>query len=193
MTPSICIERTGTIRKLLKTETGLLREHLLRLDGEARARRFGHHVSDDFVAEYSMRAAEIGSLTFAYIAGGDARAAAELKYPLLAARRTAEAAFSVETAFSNQGIATLLMGYVINAARNRGIKHILLNCLAENAKMRAIAAKYDADISLAQGVVVGDISPPRADYSSVLRELMDDRFALMHSALDFGLRSYRAA
>ena len=43
-------EQLGFIRRLLTSESYLLREHLQRLDAEARHRRFGHDVSDDFVA-----------------------------------------------------------------------------------------------------------------------------------------------
>src|SRR3972149_2676137 len=99
-------ERPGTIRKLLKSETGLIGDHLLRLDSDARARRFGHHVSDEFIALYARKAADVGAVTFAYVADGDVRGIAELKYPGSIGDRTAEAAFSVESAYANQGIAT---------------------------------------------------------------------------------------
>jgi GNAT superfamily N-acetyltransferase len=185
--------RPGTIRKLLRSETGLLGEHLLRLDADARARRFGHHVSDDFIDAYARKAADIGAVTFGYFIDGHVHAAAELKYPALSRESTAEAAFSVERDFANRGIATSLMGCVIRSARNRGIQTLVLTCLVENAKMRAIAAKYGADLLIEQGSVVADISPKRADYLSLASEYFDDRLAIVHAALDMQLRYHHEA
>ncbi len=186
-------QRPGAIRKLLKTETGLLAQHLLRLDTDARARRFAHHVSDGFIEAYARKSADIGAVTFGYVVDGHVCAAAELKYPAGASRGTAEAAFSVERGYANQGVATELMGCVIRSARNRGVKHLVLTCLAENAKMRAIAAKYGAELHIEQGSVVGDISPKRADYFSISSEFLEDRLAYVHAALDLRIRLRRAA
>ena len=186
-------QRPGTIRKLLKSETPLIGEHLMRLDSDARARRFGHHVSDQFIAAYSVQAANIGAVTFAYLIGGQAHAIAEMKRSRVLGPSAAEAAFSVERDYANQGIATDLMGRVIRSARNRGVTHLVLTCLAENAKMRAIAAKYGAELHIEDGSVVGDIVPKGADYYSIASELFDDRLACVFAALDFQMRLQRAA
>ena len=186
-------QRPSTIRKLIKSETGLLNQHLLRLDSDARARRFAHHVSDAFIEGYARKSSDIGAITFGYFVDGDVCAAAELKCPAGASKRTAEAAFSVERQYANQGIATELMGCVIRSARNRGVKHLMLTCLAENAKMRAIAAKYGADLHIEQGSVIGDISPKPADYFSIASEFLEDRLAYVHAGLDLRLRMQRAA
>ena len=53
----------GAIRKVLRSETHLIEDHLLRLDGDARRRRFGHDVSDQFVHDYVFHAADYGNLT----------------------------------------------------------------------------------------------------------------------------------
>ena len=186
-------QRPGTIRKLLRSEIGLLSEHLLRLDADARARRFGHHVSDAFIDAYARKAADIGAVTFGYFIDGHVHAAAELKSPSLGDKRTAEAAFSVERDYANRGIATSLMGRIIRSARNRGVQHLVLTCLVENAKMRAIAAKYGADLIIEQGSVIADISPKRADYMSLASEFLDDRLAFVHAALDMQLRYHHVA
>jgi GNAT superfamily N-acetyltransferase len=186
-------QRPGTIRKLLRSEIGLLGEHLLRLDADARARRFGHHVSDAFIDAYARKAADIGAVTYGYFIDGHVHAAAELKSPAHGQERTAEAAFSVERDYANRGIATSLMGRVIRSARNRGVQHLVLTCLVENAKMRAIAAKYGADLIIEQGSAIADISPKRADYLSFASEFFDDRLALVHAALDLQLRYHHAA
>ena len=70
---------SGSIRKLLSREQPLYRAHLLRLDTDARHRRFAHAVSDDFIVHYAQRAAEPGSIIFGYFTDGQLRAVAELK------------------------------------------------------------------------------------------------------------------
>ena len=174
----------GIIRKLLPTEATLLREHLLRLDSESRRLRFTHGVSDDFVRSYAMTAAQPGSITYVYLLDGVVRAAAELKRIGHVWGHSGEAAFSVEPPFTNKGLATELMGHIIRSARNRGLRHLIMNCLAENTKMQAIARKYQADLHLEQGDVIADIVPQSLDYMSVATEMFEDRFVLFLAALD---------
>ena len=115
---------------------------------------------------------------------GVVRAAAELKRNGPAWSDLAEAAFSVESKFANKGLATELMGHIILSARNRGVQHLVMNCLAENLRMQAIARKYHADLHLEQGDVTADIIPKRFDYLSLATEIFEDRFILFLAALD---------
>ena len=178
------IPTAGSIRKLLPAETPLFAEHLLRLDGESRRLRFTHAVSDDYVATYAQTAADPGSIVYIYTLDGVVRAAAELKRTGPVWTDTAEAAFSVESAFANKGLATELMGHIILSARNRGVKHLVMNCLAENTRMMAIARKYHADLHLEQGDIVAQIVPNGSDYLSMATEIYEDRFVLFLAALD---------
>jgi len=152
----------GNIRKLWPTETNKFRDHLLRLDKMSRRLRFAHGVSDAFIEDYAARSAEMGTLIYAYFDGGEVRAAAELKKLGDIWGREAEAAFSVEQTLQDQGLGSELMGRVIRAARNRGVQHLCVSCLAENGKMRAIARKYEADLRFEYGEVVGEIIPDGA-------------------------------
>ena len=178
----------GSIRKLLRTEQHLYLDHLLRLDEDARRRRFAHTVSDEFIQRHSQKAADRGSIIFGYFDAGHLRGVAELKLSSGFSNPSAEAAFSVERAHVNQGIATELMGRVIRSARNRGVRHLILACLAENAKMRAIAIKYGAELHFEEGGVVGDIIPSRPNYFSLASEAFDDRLGLLLARLDLGER-----
>src|SRR5690349_25112860 len=94
----------GTIRKLWPTETDKFREHMLRLDKENRRLRFAHSVSDSFIEDYAGRMAEFGSVVYGYIVDGRVRAAAELRRLGDAWGEEAEAAFSVEKVYQDQGI-----------------------------------------------------------------------------------------
>ena len=183
----------GSIRKLWPTETDKFRDHLLRLDKASRRMRFAHGVSDAFIEDYAARMAEMGGIVFGYVDGGEVRAAAELKKLGDLWGREAEAAFSVEEPLQEQGIGTELMGRVIRAARNRGVQHLCVSCLAENGKMRAIARKYEADLRFEYGEVIGEIMPDGANYFSLLAEAVEDRFGYMMAVLDLQRRVVKAA
>ena len=187
----------GVKRKVLRSELGLARDHLLRLDSDGRHRRFGHDVSDGYIHSYAAKMADIGNLTFGYFIDGQIRAIAELKQADFGSGlgwgQTAEAAFSVERDFANQGLATLLMGQVIRSARNRGIRHLLLYCMADNAKMQSIARKYQAELRIEDGSVVADIVPKRFDYLSLAGEVFDDRLGCMHAMMDLQTRITRTS
>ncbi|RUO97452.1 GNAT family N-acetyltransferase [Hyphomicrobium sp.] len=187
------VEHLGFIRRLLASEAYLLRDHLLRLDGEARYRRFAHDVSDDFISRYAAHAGDFGNVTFGYFVDGEVRAVAELRPDILMHRDGAEVAFSVEKPFVNRGIATKLMGRVIRTARNRGLRHLMLVCLPDNAKMQAIARHYGADLSVEDGSVIADIVPQEPDYHSWFSEILDERMTYLQSAFDLQTRVRRAA
>ncbi len=182
------------IRKLLPTETSEFRDHLLRLSPEGRRLRFAHAVSDSFLSDYAARMCDLGSIVFGYFDERDVlRAAAELRKLGDGWSPNAEAAFSVEETYQERGLGTLLMGRVIRSARNRGVTHLYISCLAENAKMLAIARKYDAKLSFESGEVIGDILPPHANYFSQIAEAVDDRIEFMMAVLEVGARSRAAA
>lgn len=181
----------GTIRRVLRSETHLIESHLLRLEGDARRRRFGHDVSDQFIHSYALRGADLGNLTFGYFCDGEIRAIAELRQSGRAFGHTAEVAFSVERPFSSKGIGTRLMGRIIRAARNRGLKHLLLVCLRDNIKMQAIANHFGADIQIEDGSIVADIIPKHADFVSYASEYLDDRMVFAQAAFDWQQRLSR--
>lgn len=183
----------GSIRKLWPTDTDKFRDHLLRLDKTNRRMRFAHGVSDAFIEDYAGRMAEMGGVVYGYFDGEEVRAAAELKKLGDVWGREAEAAFSVERPLQEQGIGSELMGLVIRAARNRGIQHLCVSCLAENGKMRAIARKYEAELRFEYGEVIGEIVPDGPNYFSILAEAVDDRFGYMMAVLDLHRRAVKAA
>lgn len=183
----------ATMRKLWPTERDLFRDHLLRLDKDSRRMRFAHGVSDSFIEDYAGRMTDMGSIVFGYFVDGEIRAAAELRKLSDAWGEEAEAAFSVERAYQDQGIGSALMGRVIRAARNRGVRLLFMSCLAENAKMQTIAKKHEAVLRFEYGEVVGEIIPNGPDYFSLLAEAVDDRVGYMMAVLDLQSRLVKAA
>jgi GNAT superfamily N-acetyltransferase len=183
----------GTIRKLWPGEAPKFRDHLLRLDKASRRMRFAHGVSDAFIEDYAARMADMGGIVYGFFDGDELRAAAELKKLGDTWGREAEAAFSVEQPLQEHGIGTELMGRVIRAARNRGVQHLCLTCLADNNKMQAIARHYEADLRFEYGEVVGEIVPQGPNYFSLLAEAVEDRFGYMMAVLDLQNRVVKAA
>jgi GNAT superfamily N-acetyltransferase len=190
---SDAITAQATIRKLWPTETEKFRDHLLRLDKDSRRSRFAHSVSDAFIDDYASRMAEFGSVVYGAIAEGRVRAAAELRRLGDVWGEEAEAAFSVEKAYQDQGIGTELMGRVVRAARNRGVRRLYMSCLAENSKMQAIARKHEADLRFEYGEVIGEILPETPNYFSIMQEAAEDRVGFMIAVLELQTRMVRAA
>ncbi len=184
---------TGSIRKLWPTETNAFRDHLLRLDKDSRRMRFAHSVSDQFIEDYAARMHDMGSIVYAYTEGNQVHAAAELRKLGDRWGDEAEAAFSVETAFQDHGLGSELMGRVIRSARNRGIHRLYMSCLAENAKMQAIARKHEADLKFEYGEVIGEILPETPNYFSIMAEAMEDRVGYMLAVFDLQHRLTNAA
>jgi RimJ/RimL family protein N-acetyltransferase len=182
------------IRKLRPYETDAFRDHLLRLDDASRRMRFAHAVSDDFINDYAARMSEMGSIIFGYFdTGHELRAVAELRKLTDDWAPAAEAAFSVETDLQNTGIGTHLMGRVIRSARNRGVHHLYMSCLAENRKMQNIAKKHEADLRFEYGEVIGDIIPDAPNYFSQFAEAVDDQVGYLMAVVDLSARARRAA
>lgn len=183
----------GSIRKLWPQETDKFRDHLLRLDRDSRRMRFAHGVSDAFIEDYAGRMSDFGSIVYGYFADGEVRAAAELRKLGDVWGQEAEAAFSVEKSYQEKGIGSELMGRVIRSARNRGVHHLYMSCLAENGKMQAIARKHEADLRFEYGEVIGEIVPQEPNYFSILAEAMDDRVGYMLAVLDLQRRAITKA
>lgn len=180
----------ASIRKLAPAEIGKFRDHLLRLDANSRRLRFAHGVSDSFVEQYANGMLADGSIVFGYFEGGEVRAVAELRNLGKGNDwgEQAEAAFSVETKYQEKGLGSELMARVIRSARNRGIKHLFLSCLAENGKMLSIAKKHDAALHFEFGEVTSDIVPDDASHFSLLAEAVEDRVGYMMAVFDLQKR-----
>ena len=68
-----------------------------------------------------------------------------------------------------------------------------MSCLAENAKMQAIARKYEAELHFEYGEVVGEIVPEEPNYFSLLAEAVEDRVGFMMAVFDLERRAEKAA
>ena len=174
----------GTFRKLWPTETEKFRDHLLRLDNDTRRMRFGMPVNDKFINEYAANSQDWDNVVHVYLVNGDVRAAAELRRIGDRWSGEAEAAFSVETAYQDNGIGSDLLGRLVRSARNRGIDRLYMNCLLENRKMQRIAKKFEASLQFDHGDVIGRVRPGFPTYLSIWSEAIEDGSNFMMAVLD---------
>ncbi|MEO1719633.1 MAG: GNAT family N-acetyltransferase, partial [Pseudomonadota bacterium] len=168
------------VRKLWPSETKAFHNHLCRLDQDALRKRFAHSVSSEFIKDYAQNMCRDGAIMYgAFDDDGFLRAVAELRKIGPGWSPEAEAAFSVEADHQGHGLGTRLMGLLIRSARNRGVEHLYMSCLAENAMMQRVAKHHDAILKFEYGSVVGDITPQPSDLFSQLAESVDDRVGLL--------------
>jgi GNAT superfamily N-acetyltransferase len=164
------------IRKLLPSDEPLFRDHLLRLDSQSRHDRFLSAVSDSFLCEYARSCFDGETLVLGLIEAELVRAAGELHAAEPRETETGEVALSVEPEFRNKGTGTEMLKRLIVSARNRGFRHLRMNCHAKNLAMQAVARKFKAEITIEQGGTVGRIEPgPRTPFSLLMEALSNAR------------------
>lgn len=182
-----------SFRKLWAADTAALKAHLLRLDPESRRMRFGTPVTDYFIEHYAQNALGNHSIAHGYFVDGVLRGVAELRGFRGVAGGEAEAAFSVEQEFQNRGVGTELFSRTVLAARNRGISKLFVNFLSQNARMQAIAKKFDAVVTYDSDGGHAQIDAPRANALSVWKEAVTDGQDLADSMMQMHSRALRSA
>jgi len=183
----------GAIRKLWVGETDAYRDHLLRLDLESRHRRFSGAVANDFIARHAATAGDVGVVVHGFFVDGALSGAAELRPYGAGFAREGEAAFSIEQPWQSQGIGSLLLERTLLSARNRGIKHLHMHCLADNKRMQQLARKFEADLHFDFGSVVGEVDPPHSTVLSLMREAHADAHGVAAAIFDAQSRLLRPA
>jgi GNAT superfamily N-acetyltransferase len=182
----------GLIRKMWIGEAYKYRDHLLRLDPESRHRRFGGGVSDAYIRNYVDTAMWLDAIVHGFFVDGKLRGAAELRPIGGRISREAEAAFSVEREWQSHGVGSALLERTLLAARNRGISHLQMACLADNRRMQQLARKFDAELSFDFGEVVGEVEAAHPTPLSVVRELVADGHGFATAILDAQSRLLKA-
>jgi GNAT superfamily N-acetyltransferase len=183
----------GTIRKLWVGEAHKYRDHLLRLDSESRNNRFGGGVSDEFIAGYVNLTLSLDSVVHGFFVDGQLRGAAELRMLGSPDTDAAEAAIAIEKNWQSHGVGSVLLERTILAARNRGVKHLHMTCLANNRRMQQLARKFEADLTFDFGSVVGEVDAPHPTPMSIWREAMADSHGFATAVLDAQTRFLRRA
>jgi GNAT superfamily N-acetyltransferase len=183
----------GSIRKLWVGETDAYRDHLLRLDNDSRYRRFSGAVSDDYIARHAATAKGIGVVVHGFFIDGELRGGAELRQNGSLFAHAAEAAFSIEQPWQSLGVGTELLERTLLSARNRGVKLLRMDCLADNQRMQQLARKFDADLKFDFGSVIGEVDPPRSTLLSLMREASADSHGVAAAMFEAQSRLFRPA
>jgi GNAT superfamily N-acetyltransferase len=182
----------AVIRKLWVGETDKYREHLLRLDPRSRRNRFGGNVSEAFICNYADLSLALDAVVHGCFIDGLLRGAAELRPLGLRLPRQGEAALSVEKPWQSHGVGSALLARTLLTARNRGFRHLHMACLADNERMQQLARKFDAELSLDFGSVVGEVESSGPTPLSLMRELLTDGHGFATAMLDLQSRMLRA-
>ncbi|MCK9913609.1 GNAT family N-acetyltransferase [Microbacteriaceae bacterium K1510] len=183
----------GIVRKLWLGEADAYRDHLLRLDPDSRHRRFSGAVADDVIVKHAATADDLGVVIHGFFVDGVLRGAAELRHFGDMYSRQAEAAFSIEKPWQSHGVGTALLERTLLSARNRAIKSLQMNCLADNRRMQQLAKKFEADLKFDFGSVVGELEAPRFTPLSVMREAFEDAHGVTSAWLDASSRLFKTA
>jgi GNAT superfamily N-acetyltransferase len=181
----------GGVRKLWMPEASRYRDHLLRLDPDSRASRFGGGVSDEFIEGYASITFRLNAVVHGFFVEGVMRGGAELRPLGPAFAREAEAAFSIESPWQSHGVGSALLDRTLLAARNRSIKTLHMACLANNRRMQELARKFSAELTFDFGSVVGEVAAGRPTPLSVLREAVADGHGFATAVLDVQSRLLR--
>ena len=176
--------KSGLVRKVWIAEAERYRDHLLRLDPASRRSRFGGAASDTIVHQRADLAFTADHLVHGFFVDGILRGAAELKIFTGVPGRAAEAALSIEQRWQSLGVGSALLERTLLAARNRGIRFLLLECLADDARMQQLARKFDAELTFDSGSAVREVMQPCPTPFSLMRGALADGHGFATAVLD---------
>jgi GNAT superfamily N-acetyltransferase len=164
----------GYVRTLSQhEELPLLRDHLLRLDADSRHDRFNGFLDDGFIERYAAKCAADGTIIVAYMENGMVRGAAELHPPEQCEDGLPEIAFSVESCMRRRGVGSLLFERVMSEARWKGYRRLRVTTGAQNHAMRALAAKYGANLVFERGESTGTIDLTQQPQDDLAKLVID--------------------
>ncbi|PZX16559.1 acetyltransferase (GNAT) family protein [Palleronia aestuarii] len=177
--PDIPAAPHSVIRRLWPFDRRIVRKHLLRLDAESRRLRFTGTISDEVLRAHADRLFRLDTVMFGAFVGGELRAVGELTTLGSGRPFEAEAAFSVERAWQSQGIGSALFSHLVLAARNRGMRVLHMNCLAENARMRHLAARQGMQLVRLEGDYDATLSAAAPTPATLAREAFSEMAAVL--------------
>jgi GNAT superfamily N-acetyltransferase len=180
----------GYVRKLWPAEADAYRDHLLRLDPDSRCRRFGGAVGDETLVRHAATITDMGVVVYGFFLDGTLRGVAEFR-PESPLGNTAEAAFSIERPWQSIGVGTELLERILLTARNRGVRRLQMQCLADNKHMQQLARKFAAEFTFDFGCVVGEVGPRSVTPLSLIREGIGDAYGAVEALLDAQARTLR--
>lgn len=180
---ALAIHTVPDIHRLWQTDQPAIRSHFLRLDSRGRRMRFCGAVSQTRIEHYAGQLFQPNSFIFGAFPDGRLRAIAELHMRSSDEQGVADAAFSVEPEWQDQGIGNALLNRVVTSAQNRSVTSLYMMCLVENEKMRHLASKHHAMLEIHSGEVEAWIHPPWPTALSIFEEASGEFLSLAHAVL----------
>ncbi len=171
------------IRKIMPTELPQYRAHLLRLDNADRYARFTGTLSDEAVERHCASIDWGRTVLLGAFEDGVLRGAVELCGDRILWPDQAEFGISVESALQGKGIGSTLVRRILTVARNRGIRHVHMMCLAGNVRMRALARRFGGRLALDGGEVAALFELPPPNQFSLALEALEDGSGAFNSIL----------
>jgi GNAT superfamily N-acetyltransferase len=164
------------IRTLHAGHRGKVERHLLALNDEDRAKRFGHAISDERIRHYARqmdfeRDSVFGTfdrrlelLTLAHLALDREHAAAEFAVSVLPQARA-------------RGLGTQLFAHALTHARNRGVHTLYIHVARDNTPMMAIVQHAGAMIDFDGGEATAELPLAAHTLGTQIEELIESQAA----------------
>ncbi|PGH53357.1 GNAT family N-acetyltransferase [Azospirillum palustre] len=171
------------IRKIMPTELPQYRAHLLRLDRTDRYARFAGTLSDEAVERHCTAIDWGRTVILGAFEDGVLRGAIELCGDRLLWPEQAEFGISIESELQGKGVGSTLVRRILTVARNRGIRHVHMVCLAENSRMRALARRFGGRLALDGGEITSMFELPAPNQFSIALEALEDGSGAFNSIL----------
>jgi RimJ/RimL family protein N-acetyltransferase len=157
MRKAVPIGAVGAIRQLRPSEQSHFQDHLLRLDRASRRDRFNGGTDDAFIVRYAARCFHEGATVIGFVENDAVLGAAELHERPEFDLPTGEIAFSVEKHRQGKGIGSRLFERLILHAQALAYVRLLVTTHSENDAMKALARKFDAQLTFEAGEAAGVI------------------------------------
>jgi GNAT superfamily N-acetyltransferase len=179
---------TVPVKRLSSADRPALATHLIQLGNEDRRLRFGSARSDDSLREYVEaldfdRDAVFGAFDDDLALAGVAHVAVSPEF--------AELGVSVLPGARERGVGTALFERANLFARTHYIRTMFTHCLTENRAMMRIARKTGMVIVTESGEADARLDLPPAGMTTITREMMADRVALLDYAMKAQLTAER--
>jgi len=179
---------TVPVKRLSSADRPALATHFIQLGNEDRRLRFGSARSDDSLREYVEaldfdRDAVFGAFDDDLALAGVAHVAVSPEF--------AELGVSVLPGARERGVGTALFERANLFARTHYIRTMFTHCLTENRAMMRIARKTGMVIVTESGEADARLDLPPAGMTTITREMMADRVALLDYAMKAQLTAAR--
>ncbi len=173
------------IRRLRKCDQALIKNHFNKLDEEILLSRFGVPVQPQGLQDYLSNMFADAAFVFGAFPDPCLRGLGELRLIPDHKHHVAEVAFTVEKAWQDRGIGDALLSRLITVAQNRGIREVHMLCLAANQKMRRLAARHNAKLTLVPGQVEATLTTPWPTPFSMAKEITGEYHAFARAVLNW--------